>query len=201
MWIYKWVDKCKLSFLNGNDCFCFCFFRLVGGLIYWLVGCEWVSWWVSEQASKREGDGERQAGAEGGREVGWYTGAKNDHFINVRLSLDRVLTTQFDWFEVFLVFNYVDCVPIDQLSTVIIQFDLVICIRTTSINAIWTCLYVPSQWGLTRLDNGLSSRSHIRMPIVYQRCMDKSFTTKYAITFLIFLHFDTSIIQIRKCKV
>ena len=25
-------------------------------------------------------------------------------------------------------------------------------------------------------NNGLSSRSHIRMPIVYQRCVDKSFT-------------------------
>ena len=25
-------------------------------------------------------------------------------------------------------------------------------------------------------DNGWSSRPHIRMPIVYQRCVDKSFT-------------------------
>ena len=100
---------------------CLFFYRSVGSLIYWLVSCEWVSELVSEWASEQvRREGEREAGTEGGREVGWYTGAKNDHFTNVRLSLDGVLTTQFDWFEVFLGFNYVDSVPNGQLSTVII---------------------------------------------------------------------------------
>ena len=42
------------------------------------------------------------------------------------------------WSPVFLGLNYVDCVSNGELTTVIIQFDLVRCIMTSSINAIWT---------------------------------------------------------------
>ena len=115
VWISKWFDNCKLSFVNGNDCV----FRLVGGLIYWLVGWlwEWVGerererererekrerWggWVGgcEWASEQAREGGKYTAKDWGKEGCWCTGAKNDHFINVRLSLDRVLTTQLGWF-------------------------------------------------------------------------------------------------------
>ena len=127
VWIFKWVDKCKLSIINWNDCF----FKLVDGFIYWLVGWLVVSGWMGEGG--REG-GSKRAGewaSEGGREVGTQMyGCQNDHFINVRLSLDRVLTTRFDWFEVSLGLNFVECVSNGKLSSVIIQFNLVRYFRT-----------------------------------------------------------------------
>ena len=170
---YKCVDKCKLSFLDGNDCF----FRLVGGWIDLLIGWLWVREWVSEWASERvrKGGRERETGTEGGRgggrEVGWYTGAKNAHFINVMVSLGRVLTTQFDWFDVFLCLlcwlrfqwsiNHFDLVRGPPLN--IIKFHYIMLVRFH--NEV-----------LPGSDNSLSSRSHIRILIVYQRCVDKCFT-------------------------
>ena len=51
--------------------------------------------------------------------------AENDHFVNVRSSFDRVLTTQFDWLEVSLAWNCIEYVFADQLSSAIIHHDLI----------------------------------------------------------------------------
>ena len=63
--------------------------------------CVEVRWgevrWVSEREGQREGESEQA------NEWVWCMGAENDHFVNVRSSLDRVLTTQFDWLEVSLI--------------------------------------------------------------------------------------------------
>ena len=73
----------------------------------------------------------------------WCTGAKNDYFINVRLSLGRVLTTQFDWFGVHLVLNYVEFISDDQLTSVIVHYGFKRYNNTPNINAIRTykCVY------------------------------------------------------------
>ena len=54
-----------------------------------------------------------------------YMVAENDHFVNVRSSLDRVLTTQFDWLDVPLAWNCIEYVFVDQLSSAIIHHDLI----------------------------------------------------------------------------
>ena len=70
--------------------------------------------------------------------------AENDNFVNVRSSLDRVLTTQFDWLEVSLAWNCIEYVFADQLSSAIIHHDLIWYDMIQSVNLIWTsiCVYV-----------------------------------------------------------
>ena len=74
----------------------------------------------------------------------WCMVAENDHFVNVRSSLDRVLTTQFDWLEVSLAWNCIEYVFADQLSSAIIHHDLIWYDMISSVNLIWTsiCVYV-----------------------------------------------------------
>ena len=171
-------------------------------LIDWLVVSAWVGEWVSKRAIEGGREREREAGAEGGRgggrEVGWYTDAKNAHFINVRLSLGRVLTTQFDWFDVFLCLNYVNCVSNGQLSTVINHFDLV---RGPPLNIITFHYIMPVRAFTMRSYWGQIMVCRLDPTSVCLLCGQMFHTAKYAITFLIFVHFDTSEIQIRKGKV
>ena len=70
--------------------------------------------------------------------------AENYHFVNVRSSFDRVLTTQFDWLEVSLAWNCIEYVFADQLSSAIIHHDLIWYDMISSVNLIWTsiCMYV-----------------------------------------------------------
>ena len=72
----------------------------------------------------------------------WCMVAENDHFVNVRSSLDRVLTTQFDWLEVSLAWNCIECVFADQLSSAIIHHDLIWYYMISSVNLIWTSMCV-----------------------------------------------------------
>ena len=58
--------------------------------------------------------GEWVRGRERASEWLWCMVAENDHFVNVRSSLDRVLTTQFDWLEVSLAWNCIEYVFADQ---------------------------------------------------------------------------------------
>ena len=67
--------------------------------------------------------GEWVRGRERASEWLWCMVAENDHFVNVRSLLDRVLTTQFDWLEVSLAWNCIEYVFADQLSSAIIHHD------------------------------------------------------------------------------
>ena len=124
------------------------------------VELSWVelSWvevrWVEVRwVEVRWGEGGREGRREGGGMEGqrdreservWCMGAENDHFVNVRSSLDRVLTTQFDWLEVSLAWNCNGYVYADQLSSAIIHHDLIWYDVISSGNLIWTsmCVYV-----------------------------------------------------------
>ena len=88
------------------------------------------------EVSEWEGESERASD--------WCMVAENDHLVNVRSSLDRVLTTQFDWLEVSLAWNCIDYVFADQLSSAIIHHDLLWYDMISSVNLIWTsiCEYV-----------------------------------------------------------
>ena len=129
--------------------------------------------------------------------------AKNAHFINVRLSLGKVLTTQFDWSDVFLCLNYVDCVSNGQLSIVINHFDLV---RGPPLNIISSHYIMPVRAFTMRSYRGQIMVCRLDPTFVWFFCLSALcgqmfHTAKYAITFLIIVYFDTSAIQIRKSKV
>ena len=71
------------------------------------------------EVSEWEGESERA------NEWLWCMGAENDHFVNVRSSLARMLTAQFDRLEVSLAWNCIEYVFADQLSSAIIHHDLI----------------------------------------------------------------------------
>ena len=71
------------------------------------------------EVSEWEGQSERA------NEWLWCMGAENDHFVNVRSSLDRMLTAQFDRLEVSLAWNCIGYVFANQLSSAIIHHDLI----------------------------------------------------------------------------
>ena len=88
------------------------------------------------EVSEWEGESERAS------EWLWCVVVENDHFVNVRSSLDRVFTTQFDWLEVSLAWNCIEYVFADQLSSAIIHHDLIWYDMISSVNLIWTSIYV-----------------------------------------------------------
>ena len=105
--------------------------------IIWLN--DWLSWvelrlvalrcvassWVELRWGEWVRGGGREGQREGESERVWCMGAENDHFVNVRSSLDRGLTTQFDWLEISLTWNCIGYVFADQLSSAIIHHDLI----------------------------------------------------------------------------
>ena len=80
--------------------------------------CEWICDNLGGREVQKEGESE-QAG-----EWVWCKGAENDHFVNVRPPLDRVLITQFDWLEVSLAWNCIEYVFADQLF-IMTSYDIV----------------------------------------------------------------------------
>ena len=86
---------------------------------------EWVAlrWCCVElrwgEVSEWEGESERA------NEWLWCMGAENDRFVNVRSSLDRMFTAQFDRLQVSLAWNCIGYVFADQLSSAIIHHDLI----------------------------------------------------------------------------
>ena len=111
----------------------------MNNLIEWLIELRCVDVALNwGEVSEWEGESERASDFDVSRV------AENDHFVNVRSSLDRVLTTQFDWLEVFLAWNCIEYIFADQLSSAIIHHDLIWYDMISSVNLIWTsiCVYV-----------------------------------------------------------
>ena len=92
----------------------------VNTLIEWLIELRCVDVALNwGEVSEWERESERA------NEWLWCMGAENDHFVNVRSSLDRRLTAQFDRLEVSLAWNCIEYVFADQLSSAIIHHDLI----------------------------------------------------------------------------
>ena len=92
----------------------------VNYLIEWLIELRCVDVVLNwGEVSEWKGESERA------NEWLWCMGAENDHFVNVRSSLDRMLTAQFDQLEVSLAWNCMEYVFADQLSSAIIHHDLI----------------------------------------------------------------------------
>ena len=92
----------------------------VNNLIEWLIELRCVDVALNwGEVSEWEGESERA------NEWLWCMGAENDHFVNVRSSLARMLTAQFDRLEVSLAWNCIEYVFADQLSSAIIHHDLI----------------------------------------------------------------------------
>ena len=147
---------------------------LVNKWIIWLN--DWLSCvaltlrWIEVrwgEVSEWEGESERA------NEWLWCMGAENDHFVNVRSSLNRMLTTQFDRLEVYLAWNCIEYVFADQLSSAIIHHDLIWDEMRwdemiSSVNLIWTsiCVYVvcvPFQLQYAAREYNHSSLSNVWM--------------------------------------
>ena len=92
----------------------------MNNLIEWLIELRCVDVALNwGEVSEWEGESERS------NEWLWCMGAENDHFVNVRSSLARMLTAQFDRLEVSLAWNCIEYVFADQLSSAIIHHDLI----------------------------------------------------------------------------
>ena len=92
----------------------------MNNLIEWLIELRCVEVALNwGEVSEWEGESERA------NEWLWCMGAENDHFVNVRSSLARMLTAQFDRLEVSLAWNCIEYVFADQLSSAIIHHDLI----------------------------------------------------------------------------
>ena len=149
----------------------------------WASGCvqlwEWMrerrSVWINEWRPKLIREliyvnnlAGREVQREGESERVWCMGAENDHYFNVRSSLDIVLITQFDWLEVSLAWNCIEYVFADELSSAIIHHDLVWYSMISSENLIWTsiCVYVvcvPFKRQYATCEYNHSSLSNVRM--------------------------------------
>ena len=119
-WNYEseWESEevCELMSEDLNQCVS----EKVNYLIEWLIELRCVDVVLNwGEVSEWEGESERA------NEWLWCMGAENDHFVNVRSSLDRMLTAQFDRLEVSLAWNCMEYVFADQLSSAIIHHDLI----------------------------------------------------------------------------
>ena len=159
----------------------------------WRWRCVELRW---GEVSEWEGESERA------NEWLWCMGAENDHFVNVRSSLDRMLTAQFDRLEVSLAWNCIEYVFADQLSSAIVHHDLIwydmiwfqvwIWFEDPYVCTSHVCHFndntLPAFFSsMIACDYSLFCRSNIRMSIVYQRRLRKSFyTTQCTTKFLMF---------------